>query len=250
MTETPDRELMKAVERVVRPVRASLARKRRMRDELMAHVTALFDEEMRLPNSKGEALSRAVRRLGDPAELTAQLQQTLPAGDVIARFVDRLWIDALHKPLLRRAGRNAAVVGLLILLAFSMAVPPFLPAVLNKGTWRLFAVFVMIGWFTLLLTSLAFVFTVLEFGLRQTVFASTRRLGFATLIGFASYLVIPATAFLACLALTGDAASSLDVATPAAGCALFAPLVLYLLAAQSADEQRYREEWGTLDVPG
>jgi len=272
MTESTNRELMKAVERVVRPVRASLARKRRMRDELMAHVAALLDEEVRLPSPEGEALSRAVRRLGDPAELTVQLQQTVPTGDVMARFVDRLWLDSLHKPVLPRAKRNAKVVALLSLLAFSMAVllsllafsmvvPPFLarrrPLPFAQS---LLAVFIITGSFTLLLSALTFVFTVLENRLRKAVFgASTRRLGLAILIGLASYLVIPGTAFLACWfdlqdsyavsIIIGDV-NDLYVFALAAGCALLAPLVLYRLAVRSAEELRYREEWGALDVPG
>ncbi len=270
MTETTNRELMKAVERVVRPVRASLARKRRMRDELMAHVTALLDEEVRLPSPEGEALSRAVRRLGDPAELTVQLQQSVPAGDVMARFVDRLWLDSLPRPVLLRAIRNAKVTALLSLsafslavllslLAFSMVVPPFLAARrMPPFAQSLLAVFIMTGSFTLILSALTFVFTVLENGLRQAVFgASTRRLGLAILIGLASYLVIPGTAFLACWlldgpssAITGDDVNDLGVVASAAVCALLAPRVLYRVAVRSAEELRYREEWGTLDVPG
>jgi len=268
-TETTIRELMKAVERVVRPVRASLARKRRMRDELMAHVTAILDEEVRLPGPEGEALSRAVRRLGDPAELTVQLQQTVRAGDVMARFVDRLWLDSLHKPVLPRATRNAKVAALLSLLAFCMPVllsllafatpvPPFVVERRWSLASSLMVVFVAIGWFTLLLSALTFVVTVVENGWRKAVFgASTRRLGLAVLIGVARYLVIPATAFLAfCLleetwesAFTGGVSDTGWVAA-AAGFALLAPWVLYRVAVRQAEELRYRDEWWALDVPG
>jgi hypothetical protein len=269
MTESTNRELMKAVERVVRPVRASLARKRRMREELMAHVTALLDEEAPRPNAEGDALSRAVRRLGDPAELTVQLQQSVPAGDAMARFVDRLWLDSLRRPVLSLAKRNAKVAALLTLLAFSTPVllsllafatpvPPFVRERQRPLAQSLIEVFVAIGWFTLLLSALTFVVTVVENGLRQAAFgASTRCLGLAVLIGVARYLVIPATAFLAfCLleetwesAFTGGVSDTGWVAA-AAGFALLAPWVLYRVAVRQAEELRYREEWGALDVPG
>src|SRR5688500_9893828 len=38
--------LMKIVERAVRPVRASVGRKRKMREELFAHLTAIYEEEL------------------------------------------------------------------------------------------------------------------------------------------------------------------------------------------------------------
>ncbi len=38
-------ELKRVVEQAVRPVRATMARKRRMREELLAHLTAIFEEE-------------------------------------------------------------------------------------------------------------------------------------------------------------------------------------------------------------
>ena len=41
------RELKIVVERAVRPVRATIARKRRMREELLAHLMAIFEEESR-----------------------------------------------------------------------------------------------------------------------------------------------------------------------------------------------------------
>ena len=39
-------EQMKLVERTVRPVHASVARKRKMREELLAHLTGIYEEEL------------------------------------------------------------------------------------------------------------------------------------------------------------------------------------------------------------
>ncbi len=69
---------MKIVERVVRPLRANIARKRKMRDELLTHLSASYDEEFARSQDPMKAVNAAGKRFGDPNELTAELQQTVP----------------------------------------------------------------------------------------------------------------------------------------------------------------------------
>ena len=77
------------VERAVRPVRASTARKRKMREELLAHVVGVFEEEARLGDEQA-ALARTQERFGQAAELTGQLQASVPRADRIGRFAEDL----------------------------------------------------------------------------------------------------------------------------------------------------------------
>lgn len=67
------------VERIVRPVRAAVSRKNKMREELLAHLMektrALTDSGM----DEAEARTKAVEELGDPAALRADMQATVPA---------------------------------------------------------------------------------------------------------------------------------------------------------------------------
>jgi hypothetical protein len=74
-------ELKRVVEQAVRPVRATMTRKRQMREELLAHLTAVFDEEAERLADEQAALERARQRFGDPEELTTQLQQAVPRWD-------------------------------------------------------------------------------------------------------------------------------------------------------------------------
>ena len=74
-------ELKVVVERVVRPVRATMARKRRMREELLAHLVAIFEDEEKHRGDEQAALEQAKRRFGDPRELTGQLQQAVSRWD-------------------------------------------------------------------------------------------------------------------------------------------------------------------------
>ena len=62
---------MTIVERAVRPVRATTSWKRKRREELLAHLTEIYDEEQAERNDPTAAVQAAARRFGDPAELAA-----------------------------------------------------------------------------------------------------------------------------------------------------------------------------------
>lgn len=70
--------LMKIVERAVRPLRAPKTRKRKIRSELLAHLSTTYEEELSRCNDSLLAQQAAVRRFGNPAELTEELQKTVP----------------------------------------------------------------------------------------------------------------------------------------------------------------------------
>ena len=76
------------VERAVRPVRASVSCKRKMREELLAHVIGVFEEEFSRLDDEHTALERTALRFGNPSEVTGQLQASVPAGDGITRFFE------------------------------------------------------------------------------------------------------------------------------------------------------------------
>jgi hypothetical protein len=88
MNDSTLTELKIVVERAVRPVRASMSCKRRMREELLAHVTGVFDEEFAQLNEVHTALKQTAHRFGNSAELTNQLQESVPVGDRISRFIE------------------------------------------------------------------------------------------------------------------------------------------------------------------
>ena len=86
MNESTLTQLKVIVERAVRPVRASTSRKRKMREELLAHVVGVFEEECARLGDDRAALERTALRFGNPAEVTAQLQESVPASDGLSRF--------------------------------------------------------------------------------------------------------------------------------------------------------------------
>ncbi|HEV7282266.1 MAG TPA: hypothetical protein VGN57_18835 [Pirellulaceae bacterium] len=126
-------QLMKVVERAVRPVRAGRTRKLQMRLELLAHLTGLYEEERTRLGDDAAAFAAARERFGDPAELSQELDRSV---GVVGRLA---WIDTsmeerlenlfgyredrsltwhLGRTFLTSVGTCAAIVGLIALGSF------------------------------------------------------------------------------------------------------------------------------------
>jgi hypothetical protein len=105
------RDLKVRVERIVRPIRAKNRRKMKMREELLAHLTASYEDGLAVGLREDIATRRALERFGDPAALRAELQASvpmiervlyfsLPAHDQIRKTSFRPWV--------RRSGESVA----------------------------------------------------------------------------------------------------------------------------------------------
>ena len=79
-------ERMIYVEKVVRPLRASTRHKNKMREELLAHFHALYEEELERSTDPQSAIQSAIRRFGPQQELSADLSGVVPWYDVVLRF--------------------------------------------------------------------------------------------------------------------------------------------------------------------
>jgi hypothetical protein len=71
---------VRIVERAVRPLRAGIAYKRKIREELLAHLTAIYQEEVAGAGDPLLAMESAARRFGDPTELSGELQSAVPTA--------------------------------------------------------------------------------------------------------------------------------------------------------------------------
>jgi hypothetical protein len=102
------KELMIHIERAVRPVRAEPARKFKMRRELLAHLTCIYEEELARHANPAVAQAEAVRRFGDSATLTHELQDSVPAWERILHtpIAALRGMKALPRPWARRPGES------------------------------------------------------------------------------------------------------------------------------------------------
>ena len=67
-----------------------------MREELLAHLTAAFDEEAARLGDDRAALGRTLRRFGDPADLTRELQAAVPWLERV--LFARFWVHLVRHP--------------------------------------------------------------------------------------------------------------------------------------------------------
>src|SRR5215831_15487238 len=110
-------ELMVHVERAVRAVHASPARKRRMRQELLAHLTGLVEEEKARGGDEREALARALQRFGDPAGLSRDLQASVPR---LEHWLSKLFFRGPGESELRYVARLAALVAAIMFVGLNL----------------------------------------------------------------------------------------------------------------------------------
>jgi hypothetical protein len=116
MNESTLTNLKIIVERAVRPVRASTTRKRKMREELLAHVVGIFEEEAARLGDERAALQQTALRFGNPVEVTRQLQETVPTRDAVRRHLE----GRLGEPAWRTAIRLAWVSGTFALVVAAL----------------------------------------------------------------------------------------------------------------------------------
>ena len=124
---SPDiqQSLMKHVERAVRPIPAGKKRKLQMREELLAHLTGIYQEELSQHPDETAALAAALARFGSPAETFAELARDVTWNQ---RFDHRLeqiavvlnyWLGLrASDSILSYIGRAAASVAVMGLTLF------------------------------------------------------------------------------------------------------------------------------------
>jgi hypothetical protein len=252
MNEFPLTRLKVMVERAVRPVRSSTARKRKMREELLAHVSGVFEEEAKRGDEPA-ALARTQERFGPAAELTTQLQASVPRTDCFGRFAEEL----VYRPgesTLRQATRLAVMVSLFFgaaLLSVLLAQHRF-PGLGRSpiGTGQAWPIIPAVA-------AGVFCFTFLNHWMRDALYGPSGRSWLrAVLVGGAASLLIPGVTFGVCLTLTGEPWSSMmEILLPdRLGIPLlpWAMLLTWVPVAVTAyvkeKELRYRREWDNLQI--
>ena len=231
------------VERAVRPVRACLHRKQRMREELLAHIVAAFEDDLEAHGDEAAALEHAIERFGDPAELTNQLQAVVPAGDAVDRLFDYIWFQP-GESTVHRALRHGLLSDLLVFalmlgigLVYQGPITSWPRALLIYGGS-------VLGGFFLF----SFAFTFLADWMRQALMrgARTSRIE-PILIVAATGLLVPGLGFALWLEFARLSVTDLLVVI-SLGAVISA--ILVHTAMLIAQRQRYHQEWADLSIDG
>lgn len=242
MSESTLRQLKILVERAVRPVRASACCKSKMREELLAHVTAVFEEEVARLGDEPAAFDRTAQRFGNPAELTGQLQDSVPALDSINRCVERVadWVSVRPgESTLRRAVRYTIVMEVVALL---LLVPMILLLWVRLGEWPTYALghtgpVLLIGGY------LGFSLCIFEASLRRSLCERKLSSWLRFALVLAGSTVVSMTLGLWAYGVSPQKATWLFFFTVG-----FPVGLAWILARHFTARQRYHEDWASLQI--
>jgi hypothetical protein len=251
MSDATLRQLKTLVERAVRPVPAHSRYKRQMREELLAHVTAIYDEELAKLGDESTALARTAERLGEPRALAEQLKQTLGVRNRMAVFFERMdlqpndscWQTITKLIWITSCTFVATELGLLP----SLLTPS---KHLSLGFWIYMAAAV-----SLFSGGFAYVLFAGSNRIRRAVYGDatcgtahppTWRPAVPLLL--ASLLYLPAFAFGIYWTMVGDWAASMRNLLVGCCFAWMAPVIFVTCARNMAQQVDYQHEWKSLDA--
>ena len=203
------KELMIHVERIVRPVQAFQSRKLSMRRELLAHLQSAAEEEQAHGLDEPTATKRAVERLGNPIELTRQLQSTVPwvqrlllARIPVSKPVERWEVQSARRLYggaitLLHISILSAVAGLLSGVPSYMAAP-VRNSLTNRGVEPAhpgpFFLGVLIIWQAIVFMSFRYVLAAADPRTRPDLLATLRSAGAVVVLQIAFTIVATVTA--------------------------------------------------------
>jgi hypothetical protein len=249
-------EFMVVVERAVRPVQAGPKKLLRMREELLAHLTSIYEEELARLGDESGARAEAIRRFGDPEALTVELQQSLVWSDRMDARLNRAFGWRPGDSAVGYSARLALLLVLLILpwLLFALGLVglgrPNEAAVPTAAEFlRLFGgVFVPL---------LVFVLSMLSIRMRDAMFGafgarrSWRRVAGLAGLSLVAFPVLGLLFFQVSLGNLDVMADQLTTTTSlvASGVGyLFVPLYLVWFAWKLGPGQIRHVEWASLDI--
>ncbi len=245
MTPETQTTLKTIVERAVRPVHATVERKRRMREELLAHVTEVFDEEHARTRDEAAAAEATSRRFGDATQIANELQRSVSAFDRIFSAFERIVLARPGEGNVQRALRWGlfvmAVIGVesLVLL---------LPAgLLMKGSQDLGFLSLVIAALVFGSAIMVFEFVLLGSWLRGVMFIEGQRSAFKAFLVLVAALVLPGLTVLSeLLLLSRDLSWSIGLMKQVAVFIPFCVAVVFLVARKFDEERPHLDEWASL----
>lgn len=251
-----DNDFMVLVERAVRPVTAGPKKKTRMREELLAHLTGVYEQELARLGDEQKARAEAIRRFGDPAALTAELQATTTFQDRLDARLNRAFGWRPGESAVRYSARLAGLIALVMIGTSWLALVIALSANPQMDPWdglvlRCGLHFLVLG------SAVVFLISLLGIRVRDSLWGAfgtpksrNRALAYALLL----YLLLPAITFACERLLLPElrefneqlsAGRSLGIA---AAVYLIVPVWVLFHARKTGPGEIRRVEWASLDI--
>jgi hypothetical protein len=247
------KELMVAVERVVRPMRADPRRKMKMRQELLAHLTNAYEEGKARLGNESLALEEAVRRFGNPTELTRELQASVPFFErvLFTHVAGTKWAVAIDRYMEGKPGESpfrhmVRWAWLWVMTCFGLLAGPAL--IIYQSRYDAASALMAVEWFAVTAVALGF-------------FLICVHATYVALSGSLRFTAVPRATVFAALAVGTPAAASaamlhsmLDIpihyGSTVAEVVVGSLLILGVSFAGRFNEaaRRRREEWTKLEI--
>jgi uncharacterized membrane protein len=252
------KELMTHVERIIRPVRALQSRKLRMRHELLAHLQSAFDEESAYGSSEAMSIRQAVARLGNPTELTKELQRTVPWAERV--LLARIPVSHTIERWEEQGARKLYGVGAITLLHISIlsgvagllsGIPSYMVESVKHSLTHstvapahpgLFFVGILLVWQAIFVVSCRFVMAAADPHKRPTPIPTLRRAGAVIALQIV-FVIVATAAALDRLPTFAEIIGNIAVTVMLLVCSI-------LVARWVASRRRPYDEWLTLDLAG
>jgi ATP-dependent Clp protease ATP-binding subunit ClpC len=218
-----------------------------MREELLHHLTAVYEEELKRAGDEEVAVEQARRRFGDPGDLTQDLRESVSRWDYL-RYV--LELGELYRPgesPLRSALRQLAFN----VAAMTCALPLVLPIMWLRGRVDEIGIALRVL-LVLCFFSAAFGFSLTLFGVTigQVLYGRRPKRFTRTMVlyGLASLTVFPVLICFAYWGFSGGLASALSGLILGCAVAPTAPLLFFVLARQMRVEIQQESQWTDVEI--
>jgi hypothetical protein len=244
-------EQMRIIERVIRPVRTAVSRKRKMREEFLSHLDGLFEEEFAQRRDRPAALAAAARRFGDPTELAAELDRTVSLRERGRYYAERWLAWQAPEPVLRFMTRVAVAV--FVILAV-LVVPLFTIGLLVQG-WdnRSLDSLRVVAAVLLFIPAAQFGIGIIYFRMRDALwgaFGSRRSLFRAFLLAGCAGLVMLLAAFGFIALVDWNVTVPTYLIVPVCGLAILTAVAYVLLARFRGPTEIRDTAWACLKIDG
>lgn len=241
------KELRVVVERAVRPVQATMSRKRKMREELLGHLVSIFEEEMLLNGDEQTSLEHAKQRFGDVHELSEQIKGSIPRREWFSCFTERVVLFRKGESVLAHSARVA--VWAFVLFATISVLLPLVSLLRGRQheLVRLEIAFVAAG---IVFAGLSFVMTLLGHGLQRALSSKgcTRSRFTASLYTLLSAPVVPVFGFTLTWIATGDLALGYVHCQSLLWSIVVVPAILVAAVREIARDTQQDTDWACLET--
>ncbi len=243
------KEFMVHVERIVRPIQAMDERKDRMREELLAHLIASFEERRKTQADESLARKEAIASMGDPAQLRSELQAAISLGHRAKARFERLFNWHAPEPAWKYTLRVGLFTGSSILLLLPLMILP----VAWQGNVSVLEVLRLLAPLAALIGLNAFALGYFYFKMRDSLlgaFGTRRSWARAACYVVASSLVVEASLLFYLWSVTGEIGSDPALFAGRSLICLVLPVVGVLVAWRRGPQEIRHAEWECLEIGG